>query len=130
MGRALAIGACALLALPAAVFAVASDSQLEALLETVRAEEASFEQAREQTDVVVRDNTRVIANRLLGAAAMRCATVTECRAVISNARLELARPGPADSAAKTVHTVTRQMGAQGIQSLRRIQTRIEALIGD
>jgi hypothetical protein len=109
-------------------YAAATDPQLASLEAEVRADEAAFEDLRESTDTRIRAITRPLFRQLL-VPVTRCTDVAQCRALGANALDVLARPGPADSVAKEVHTLTRQLGSDAVQRFRRIAADLDALQG-
>lgn len=129
MTRALTAGLVLALSVAGIAYGAASDADLETLAAEFRADEIAFEQTRDDLDAIVRANTRPLFRSLL-VPLTSCATVGDCRAQAAHALDVLARPGPADSVAKTLHTATRQAGAQATQILRRHIARAEDAIGE
>lgn len=129
MRRLLTAGLVLALSAAGVAYGAASDADLEALAAELRADEVAFEQTRDDLDAIVRANTRPLFRSLL-VPLTNCATVADCRTQASRALDVLARPGPADSVAKTLHTTTRQAGAQATQAMRRHIAEVEGLIAN
>lgn len=128
MRRTLFLAALGSLLIAGTAYAVASDSELDALAAECRASEVEFETVREELDVVVRANTRPLFRRLMLDLWARVDGAGE-KLAVERVLATLAAPGPAPSVSKTLHEATRQAGAEGIQAIRRTCAGIEGLIG-
>lgn len=108
-------------------YAAASDADLEALAVAIAGEEVACDRARADADAATRANTRPLFRAEL-LPIVRATSLAEAQAAGRHALEALAAAGPAESAAKTIHTVNRQMGAECLQGLRRAQARVSALV--
>lgn len=118
------------LLLAGGAWAVASDSELEALLADFRADEAAFEAVRDDLDAEVRAYTRPLFRNLMTALDREVVDDAREQEVVDFVRAVLVAPGPAHSVAKHLHEQTRQAGAEAIQILRRHEAELEGLIGE
>jgi hypothetical protein len=100
-------------------YAIAADAGTPERVAEYQADVDRFSAERERVDdEVIRPLLRPLIRDLL-IPAREADTLEEARFHVNHALDVLARPGPAESVSKTIHTEVRRLGSLGLRALRR-----------